>query len=149
MRWHSALVQLCLCVGGRLNMCWCVDVLWMRQVEHVSQDDKSEAVATVVAAVDQARSRGPPESREQVDPQLSELSPTPTASITPPALQTVPSFIFFFHFFFFVYSFFPTSVPFLMLLRLSTFLLPRGWTIFTVTVPTCPWWQAFKTPLLA
>lgn len=65
----------------------------MRQVEHVSQDDKSEAVATVVAAVDQARSRGPPESREQVDPQLS---PTPTASITPPALQTVPSFIFFF-----------------------------------------------------
>lgn len=96
----------------------------MRQVEHVSQDDKSEAVATVVAAVDQARSRGPPESREQVDPQLS---PTPTASITPPALQTVPSFIFFFfHFFFFVYSFFPTSVPFLMLLRLSTFLLPRG-----------------------
>lgn len=70
----------------------------MRQVEHVSQDDKSEAVATVVAAVDQARSRGPPESREQVDPQLSELSPTPTASITPPALQTVPSFIFFFTF---------------------------------------------------
>lgn len=67
----------------------------MRQVEHVSQDDKSEAVATVVAAVDQARSRGPPESREQVDPQLS---PTPTASITPPALQTVPSFIFFFTF---------------------------------------------------
>lgn len=46
-------------------------MLWTRQVEHVSQDDKSVAVATVVAAVDQARSRGPSEaavSGEQVDP---------------------------------------------------------------------------------
>lgn len=42
----------------------------MRQDEHVFQDDKSVAVATVVAAVDQARSRGPYEaavSGEQVD----------------------------------------------------------------------------------
>lgn len=31
----------------------------MHQDEHVSQDSKSVAVATVVAAVDQARSRGP------------------------------------------------------------------------------------------
>ncbi|XP_078030945.1 uncharacterized protein LOC117251148, partial [Epinephelus lanceolatus] len=33
-----------------------------RQDEHVYQDDKSVAVATVVAAVDQARSRGPSEA---------------------------------------------------------------------------------------
>lgn len=42
----------------------------MRQDEHVSLDNKSVAVATVVAAVDQARSRGPSEaavSGEQVD----------------------------------------------------------------------------------
>ena len=42
----------------------------MHQDEHVSQEDTSVAVATVVAAVDQARSRGPPEatvSGEQVD----------------------------------------------------------------------------------
>lgn len=61
------------CLLDALNMCWCVDVLWMQQDEHVSQDNKSVAVAvaTVVAAVDQARSRGPPDSAvpgEQVDP---------------------------------------------------------------------------------
>lgn len=42
----------------------------MHQVEHVSQGDKSAAVATVVTAVDQARSRGLSEaivSEEQVD----------------------------------------------------------------------------------
>lgn len=47
----------------------------MRQDEHVAVGDKSAAVATVVAAVDQARSRGP--SEEQVDsPSLMTSLPT-------------------------------------------------------------------------
>lgn len=52
----------------------------MRQDEHVAVGDKSAAVATVVAAVDQARSRGPSEaavSQEQVDrPSLMTSLPT-------------------------------------------------------------------------
>ena len=40
----------------------------MHQDEHVCGDDKSAAVATVVAAVEQARSRGPSEGAgEQVE----------------------------------------------------------------------------------
>ncbi|KAM7380984.1 hypothetical protein PAMP_004247 [Pampus punctatissimus] len=49
---------------------WEQQVSPSREDEHVSQEDKSVAVATVMAAVDQARSRGLPEaavSGEQVD----------------------------------------------------------------------------------